>query len=69
MFLGALLTGPFADRWGRRPVFAYNMLLLALCAGLQFFGTLNIEPRTKRMTAALWNLKNDKLWSQELDAE
>lgn len=39
LFLGALLTGPFADRWGRRPVFAYNMLLLALCAGLQFFAT------------------------------
>ena len=37
LFLGALLTGPFADHWGRRPVFACNMLLLALCAGLQFF--------------------------------
>jgi putative MFS transporter len=37
LFLGALLTGPFADRHGRRPVFAYNMLLLALCAGGQFF--------------------------------
>jgi MFS transporter, putative metabolite transport protein len=39
LFLGALLTGPFADRHGRRPVFAYNMLLLAACAGLQFFAT------------------------------
>lgn len=38
-------------------------------AGLQFFGTLNIDPRTRRMTAALWNLKNERLWSQELDAE
>ena len=37
--------------------------------GLQFFGTLTIDPRTQRMTAALWNLKNEKLWSQELDAE
>lgn len=37
--------------------------------GLQFFGTLTIDPRTRRLTAALWNLKNDKLWSQELDAE
>ena len=37
--------------------------------GLQFFGTLTIDPRTERLTAALWNLKNDKLWSQELDAE
>jgi alkaline phosphatase D len=37
--------------------------------GLQFFGTLTIDPRTQRLTAALWNLKNDRLWSQELDAE
>jgi putative MFS transporter len=37
LFLGALLTGPFADRFGRRPVFAYNMLLLGLCAGGQYF--------------------------------
>ena len=37
--------------------------------GLQFFGTLTIDPRTRRMTAAIWNLKNERLWSQELDAE
>ena len=37
--------------------------------GLQFFGTLTIDPRTRRLTAALWNLKNERLWSQELDAE
>jgi MFS transporter, putative metabolite transport protein len=43
LFLGALLTGPFADRWGRRPVFANNMLLLALCAGLQFFATSALQ--------------------------
>ena len=37
--------------------------------GLQFFGTLTIDPRNQRLTAALWNLKNERLWSQELDAE
>ncbi len=37
--------------------------------GLQFFGTLTIDPRTRRLTAALWNLKNDRLWSQELETE
>jgi alkaline phosphatase D len=37
--------------------------------GLQFFGTLTIDPRTRRMTTALWNLRNDKLWSQDLDAD
>ncbi|MEP6546116.1 MAG: MFS transporter [Gammaproteobacteria bacterium] len=28
LFAGALLTGPTADRFGRRPIFAYNMVLL-----------------------------------------
>jgi len=37
--------------------------------GLQFFGTLTIDPGTRRLTSALWNLNNDKLWSIELDAE
>lgn len=37
--------------------------------GLQFFGTLTIDSRTRRMTAAIWNLKNERLWSQELDTE
>jgi Arabinose efflux permease len=37
LFLGALLTGPAADQLGRRPIYAYNMLALAVCAGLQFF--------------------------------
>ena len=35
--------------------------------GLQFFGTLTIDPATKRLTSALWNLNNDKLWSAVLD--
>jgi putative MFS transporter len=29
LFVGALLTGPVADRFGRRPIFAYNMAILA----------------------------------------
>lgn len=36
-------------------------------AGYQFFGTLKVDPRTRRLTAALWNVKNEKLWSLELD--
>ena len=39
LFFGALLTGPFIDRFGRRPVFAGNMLLLCILSGLQFFVT------------------------------
>lgn len=37
LFLGALVTGPAADEFGRRPVFAYNMALMAVFAALQFF--------------------------------
>ncbi|MGI9245432.1 MAG: MFS transporter, partial [Steroidobacteraceae bacterium] len=36
LFLGALLTGPAADRFGRRPIFGYNMLALGVLSALQF---------------------------------
>jgi alkaline phosphatase D len=35
--------------------------------GYQFFGTLEIEPRRRRLTATLWNLADTRLWSIELD--
>jgi putative MFS transporter len=35
LFVGALLTGLAADRWGRRPIYAFNMAVLALLSGLQ----------------------------------
>lgn len=35
LFVGALLTGPTADRCGRRPIFAYNMAILAGLSLLQ----------------------------------
>ncbi len=37
LFGGALLTGLAADRYGRRPIFAYNMLLCGALSLLQFF--------------------------------
>jgi MFS transporter, putative metabolite transport protein len=37
LFAGAALTGPAADRFGRRPIFAYNMALLAALSVLQAF--------------------------------
>ena len=35
LFAGALLTGPAADRFGRRPIFACNMALLGMLSLLQ----------------------------------
>src|SRR5580700_12239829 len=37
LFVGALLTGPAADRYGRRPIFAYNMAILGALSVLQGF--------------------------------
>ncbi len=36
LFLGALFTGPVADRIGRKPVFAWNMGLLGVLSAAQF---------------------------------
>jgi putative MFS transporter len=36
LFAGALLTGPAADHFGRRWIFAYNMVFAAALSGLQF---------------------------------
>ena len=35
LFAGALFTGPVADRYGRRPIFAYNMGVLGALSLLQ----------------------------------
>ena len=36
LFAGALLIGPICDRFGRRPIFAYNMVLAGAVSLLQF---------------------------------
>jgi alkaline phosphatase D len=33
---------------------------------LQFYGTLDIDPGTRALTAALWDVTGKKLWSTEL---
>ncbi|QNA91955.1 MULTISPECIES: MFS transporter [unclassified Microbacterium] len=37
LFLGALITGPVADRMGRSKIFRFDMLFIALCSLSQFF--------------------------------
>ena len=43
LFLGALLTGPVADHWGRRWIFASNMLIAAALSVLQFAVASGLE--------------------------
>jgi putative MFS transporter len=43
LFAGSLLTGPVADRFGRRPIFACNMALLAALSLLQNMAGLRSE--------------------------
>jgi alkaline phosphatase D len=33
---------------------------------LQFYGTLDVDPRTRALTAALWDVTGKRLWSTEL---
>lgn len=39
LFFGSMLAGPFADKFGRRSIFAYDMLLFAVVSGAQYFVT------------------------------
>jgi len=39
LFLGSLIAGPLADKFGRRTIFAWDMLLFAAISASQFFVT------------------------------
>ncbi|RDU95859.1 MFS transporter [Trinickia dinghuensis] len=39
IFLGSICTGPFADRFGRRGIFAYDMIAFAAISAAQYFVT------------------------------
>ncbi len=43
LFAGALLTGPVADQYGRRRIFAFNMAALGVLSVLQFFVATSAE--------------------------
>jgi MFS transporter, putative metabolite transport protein len=49
LFAGALLTGPAADRFGRRPIYAYNMAVLGALSLLQGFIASAAELLTLRL--------------------
>src|SRR5581483_11288250 len=51
LFAGALLTGPAADHVGRRPFFAYNMLIAAL---LTEFAPRRIRGRVLGVLSIAW---------------
>lgn len=39
LFLGSLCAGPIADRFGRKTIFAWDMLVFSIISGAQFFVT------------------------------
>lgn len=43
LFLGSLIAGPLADRFGRRWIFGYDMVLFAVVSGAQYFVTSPTE--------------------------
>jgi MFS transporter, putative metabolite transport protein len=43
LFIGALVTGPFADRHGRRPVYSCNMLVATALSAAQFLVSSGTE--------------------------
>lgn len=49
LFAGALLTGPAADRFGRRPIFAYNMAILGALSLLQGWTDSSVQLLTLRI--------------------
>ncbi len=53
LFLGSLIAGPLADRFGRRWIFNYDMLLFAVISGLQYFVTSPEQLLTLRLLLGL----------------
>jgi MFS transporter, putative metabolite transport protein len=53
LFLGALVTGPVADQFGRRPIYACNMALLGGLSILQFFVVSGVQLLALRLLIGL----------------
>ncbi|MDN4569132.1 MFS transporter [Enterobacter hormaechei] len=53
LFIGSMIAGPFADKFGRRLIFNYDMLLFAIISGLQYFVTSPEQLLTLRLLLGL----------------
>jgi putative MFS transporter len=53
LFFGSMLAGPIADKYGRRTIFAYYMLLFALVSAAQYFVTTPSQLLVLRLVLGL----------------
>jgi MFS transporter, putative metabolite transport protein len=53
LFFGSMLAGPVADRYGRRTIFAWDMLLFAVVSAAQYFVTSPAQLLVLRLALGL----------------
>ncbi|MBN3762310.1 MFS transporter [Burkholderia sp. Ac-20365] len=53
LFFGSMLAGPIADKYGRRTIFAYDMLLFAVVSAAQYFVTTPSQLLVLRLVLGL----------------
>lgn len=53
LFFGSMLAGPIADKYGRRTIFAYDMLLFAIVSAAQYFVTTPSQLLVLRLVLGL----------------
>ncbi|SAK73606.1 major facilitator transporter [Caballeronia hypogeia] len=53
LFFGSMLAGPIADKYGRRTIFAWDMLLFALVSAAQYFVTSPAQLLVLRLALGL----------------
>ncbi len=54
LFFGSMLAGPVADKYGRRTIFAYDMLLFAVVSAAQYFVTTPSQLLVLRLVLGLF---------------
>jgi MFS transporter, putative metabolite transport protein len=53
LFFGSMFAGPIADRYGRRTIFAFDMLLFAVVSAAQYFVTSPVQLLVLRLVLGL----------------